>query len=380
MARPTKQGLEYFSFDTDFFDNAKIRLIEAEVGHKGISILIRLLCQVYKENGYFYEWTARRRLLFSASVGFPCGQDNKRSLVDEVIDSSLRWDFFDYTAYCGYNILISAEIQTRYSEAVVRRQKIKIVKEYWLLDDQPSCTIEWTNCAAKSDRNTIPKTEQSKIINDNINTFNVCNNSYTEIISENEQNEPIINVCNNSINDNINPQSKSKSNITTTTTQNLKNYDHSLFLNNHIIKNHSRLYLEFSDLLNNDWHERLMTKYEKEDLIEALSQMNNKMQSGKYFCLGTTIETWTNTIVKRKQKDQFKGNPNEQNNAKSGSSSTRRSNSRNDGQSSTVKYPSCSDGRHPGDFAPEEYARAKAAAKAKRDRETAGNVPGLQIQ
>ena len=365
MGRPTKRGLKFFSFDTDFFENDKIQLIEAEFGNNGSHILIRLLAKIYKE-GYFYQWGRDQCLLLDRATGREYGTE----LINKIVDACVQRNFFDKSLYDKYSILTSPEVQYRYSIGVAKRTDIVIIEEYWLIDDEPNCEFEWIKLVANSDGIVIPIFNESEPILSEIDE--------QTIQEANNDNEPQINYRKKLTSSELLPEEtpyirldKIIESTTTTTTQNLKNFDHTLFLNNHIIKNHSRLYLEFSDLLNNEWHERLMTKYEKDDLIEALSQMNNKMQSGKYFCLGTTIETWTNTIVRRKQKDKFKGNPNEQNNAKSGSSSTRRSNSRNDGQASTVKYPSCSDGRHPGDLPLEEYARAKAAAKAKRDRETA---------
>ena len=49
MANST--GLDYFSFNVDFFDDDKLALIEGEFGIKGAYIAIRLLCKIYKE-GY----------------------------------------------------------------------------------------------------------------------------------------------------------------------------------------------------------------------------------------------------------------------------------------------------------------------------------------
>ena len=33
MARPRKQGIDYFPFDVDFFEDDKVALIEAEFGY-----------------------------------------------------------------------------------------------------------------------------------------------------------------------------------------------------------------------------------------------------------------------------------------------------------------------------------------------------------
>lgn len=63
MARPTKQGLDYFPFDVGFFGDQKIRILKARYGADGIAVYVKLLCDVYKE-GYFYPWTIGR-IMFS---------------------------------------------------------------------------------------------------------------------------------------------------------------------------------------------------------------------------------------------------------------------------------------------------------------------------
>ncbi len=48
MARPFKEGLDYFPLDVDFLDDKKVKLIKAEFGAKGILVLIYLLTLVIK--------------------------------------------------------------------------------------------------------------------------------------------------------------------------------------------------------------------------------------------------------------------------------------------------------------------------------------------
>ena len=51
MARPNKKGLDYFPVDVDMFEGDDVALITSEFGAKADSVLIRLLCRIYK-NGY----------------------------------------------------------------------------------------------------------------------------------------------------------------------------------------------------------------------------------------------------------------------------------------------------------------------------------------
>ncbi len=69
MARPTKQGLEYFSFDTDFFSDVKIRRISRACGPASTSILICLLCNIYRDKGYYISWDENLPFVVADTVG-----------------------------------------------------------------------------------------------------------------------------------------------------------------------------------------------------------------------------------------------------------------------------------------------------------------------
>ena len=54
MARPKKQGLLYFSFDTDFFySDRRIKALRSRFGNDGIVLYIWILCEAYKDKGYY---------------------------------------------------------------------------------------------------------------------------------------------------------------------------------------------------------------------------------------------------------------------------------------------------------------------------------------
>ena len=62
MARPLKEGIDYFSLDCYMDD--KIRMIQAEFGLKGFAIIVKLWQMIYREHGYYCEWNEERELLF----------------------------------------------------------------------------------------------------------------------------------------------------------------------------------------------------------------------------------------------------------------------------------------------------------------------------
>ena len=126
MARPIKQGLEYFPLDVDL-DN-KMELIEAKFGLNGFGIIIKLLQCIYKE-GYFLDISEEINLLLGKrfNVDF--------SLLTDVINYSINHGIFDKTKYETYKILTSNGIQKRYLKATGRREKVELIKEYIICDD-----------------------------------------------------------------------------------------------------------------------------------------------------------------------------------------------------------------------------------------------------
>lgn len=127
MARPNKQGLDYFPLDVGIFENDKILAISGEFSVKGEIIVLRLLCEIYR-NGYFVEFSELLKNKLARLGGLSSG------LVDEVVRKLVKYEFFDGFVFSEYNILTSKNIQKVYLEASKRRKDIDL-SQYWLLDE-----------------------------------------------------------------------------------------------------------------------------------------------------------------------------------------------------------------------------------------------------
>ena len=125
MARPNKQGVDYFPLDVHLDD--KVTIIEAEHGLIGFAILIKLLQKIYSE-GYFYEWGEVQQILFCKSIS------TDRNTVTTIINDCVKWGIFNEKLFNEYNILTSKGIQTRYFQAIYKRTDVKVIKEYLLID------------------------------------------------------------------------------------------------------------------------------------------------------------------------------------------------------------------------------------------------------
>lgn len=126
MARPTKEGLEYFPLDTDIDQDEKVIVVIAKYGMRGFGILVRLMMEIYKK-GYCFHWTEKEQYIFSMKV------NEETHFVNEVIQECIKWDFFHEGLYRKYGILTSEGFQKRYSLAVSRRKDIAIPSEHYLL-------------------------------------------------------------------------------------------------------------------------------------------------------------------------------------------------------------------------------------------------------
>lgn len=144
MARPKKQGIDYFPLDVDFFSDVKIRKIARACGSQSTSILICLLCNIYKDNGYYILWDEDLPFVIADSVGVSEGA------VKEVILKAIQVDFFDKDIYEKYKVLTSHGIQSRFKSAVYKREEIEYVVEYLVSDIQNSIS-DGKNCVSDTE-------------------------------------------------------------------------------------------------------------------------------------------------------------------------------------------------------------------------------------
>lgn len=150
MARPIKKGLEYFPFDVGFFSDKKVKILKSRYGADGIVIYQYLLCEIYKENGYFLIVDEDFEYIISDDLNM---ESNK---VKQVLNFLLERSLFDSTLFQSDKVLTSAGIQKRYQEAVKTRasKKAIIVGKYWLLKEEETASyIKVTLFENKSENN-----------------------------------------------------------------------------------------------------------------------------------------------------------------------------------------------------------------------------------
>ncbi len=132
MARPKKDGLLYFSFDTDFFyADKRIKRLHSMYGNDGIILFIYLMTEIYR-NGYYIGWdeeteedTAADLYLKEGFIKQVMAFLRTRSLITMV------------TLATEDTVITSPGIQKRYQEAVKSlRRDVYVDPDIWLLNDE----------------------------------------------------------------------------------------------------------------------------------------------------------------------------------------------------------------------------------------------------
>ena len=122
MARPTKEGLDYFPLDVDVFEDEKIEAIAGEFGLKGEIAVIKLLCAIYKK-GYFILWNdLTQATLLKRLPGV------SKEMLNQIVNRLVKWVFFDKQLFDSVEVLTSENIQATYFEATKRRKSPKPTK------------------------------------------------------------------------------------------------------------------------------------------------------------------------------------------------------------------------------------------------------------
>ena len=130
MGRPTKTGLKYFPKEVDYYDDFKVIDLLNEYGPLGQTIYDIILCEVYRDKGYYLEIPLDK---LAAKIIRIIGNRwvKNKDLVLQVIQYCADIGLFEKDLLTQ-NVITSAGIQRRYSEVTVRN---KVQKDrFWLID------------------------------------------------------------------------------------------------------------------------------------------------------------------------------------------------------------------------------------------------------
>lgn len=133
MARPQKEGLEYFSLDVDFFSDRKIKILKGRFGADGITYYLYLLCEIYRGHGYYLDFDKDFDYITSAELGM------SPEKIGQMRKFLLERSLFDNKLFQSDTILTSTSIQRRFQLAVKSRASknpIVVNPKFWLLSKE----------------------------------------------------------------------------------------------------------------------------------------------------------------------------------------------------------------------------------------------------
>lgn len=177
MARPLKNGLDYFPFDVDFFGDEKIAAISGEFGIKGEITAIKLLCAIYR-NGYYIEWNDMLKMkLLKDLPGITV------TLLDAIVSRLVRWGFFDGTLFDSAAVLTSEGIQRRYFAIAKRRRGTEYPYVVSRGFGRPDGNTSWrpdTDEPSFAERPVNGRVEAEERVSACNNVVSVCNNPVSD--------------------------------------------------------------------------------------------------------------------------------------------------------------------------------------------------------
>lgn len=158
MARPTKKGLDYFPLDVDFLSNLKVRRIIKACGKEAVHILVALLANIYRDEGYYVLWDDDLAFLVADEVG------TKEGTVEELVRKAVQVKFFDKDIFDKYSVLTSKGIQNRYILATKERKKVELEFRYLLTNEvnRSNISINGRGNSVNQGNNQQSKVKESK--------------------------------------------------------------------------------------------------------------------------------------------------------------------------------------------------------------------------
>lgn len=139
MARPLKRNLEYFSFDSSFFADEKIKKVRNRFKCPGIAVYIYLISQCYFQNGYYL-------IVDEDTEDDVCNYlcidiDTYQNIYKYLIKINLLEEL-EITS--SFKVISSKRIQKNFLAGVkvrAKKNKVKVNKYIWLLSQEETESI-----------------------------------------------------------------------------------------------------------------------------------------------------------------------------------------------------------------------------------------------
>lgn len=120
MARPRKDGLDYYPMDVNFLGDIKVKKVIRSHGIQAVAVILHLLGTVYRDNGYYAKYDDDLLFITADELNL------EESYVKNVVEKLLEVEFFSKEQAEKNKVLTSIGIQERYRKATERRISVNI--------------------------------------------------------------------------------------------------------------------------------------------------------------------------------------------------------------------------------------------------------------
>ena len=140
-----KIGLNYFSVDTDRYQDIKIKRLKKAHGCQGLAIYDYVLCEIYRDKGCFLEWT--EDIIFDVAEYLALTED----VVKQVVSFCASVGLFDEEKLAE-GVVTSRSIQERYMDFCQRAKRkdavipenIKLTEKYEIIPEESEKTSDYS--------------------------------------------------------------------------------------------------------------------------------------------------------------------------------------------------------------------------------------------
>jgi len=120
MARPRKEGMDYFPHDTDAVNDEKIEALRALYGNDGYAFYFILLERIYRSNNFELDVSDTETIqILSRKISVTTQEFEK------MLQTALKWKCFDAQEYQNKGVLTSNGIKKRASIVVEKREQMR---------------------------------------------------------------------------------------------------------------------------------------------------------------------------------------------------------------------------------------------------------------
>lgn len=149
MARPRKDGLDYYPMDVNFLGDIKVKKVIRSHGIQSVAVILHLLGTVYRDNGYYATYDDDLLFITADELNL------EEKYVKDVVEKLLEVDFFSKEQAKKNKVLTSIGIQERYRKATERRISVNI--------NDSLCIHKHRSKGDNDSRSTQSKVKESKV-------------------------------------------------------------------------------------------------------------------------------------------------------------------------------------------------------------------------